>query len=287
MILADRVCSRFPEMRPLFAEAARFTLDGDVAAAIDAVKTDGAALHRALHLAKPPHRVVWMEFSGLVPTSGHVAGPGGMLQTGRGESAEGVRSTARDGIRVGYMIEDMGEVALHGGAYYALGCAFSKGDDVRRVPGAIGISPRGVQFDATVRDDFREALAVGAGHALRFFLLLNTRNRVVRIIEGPDLSRLNKQRRRKGKPDLLESRAVKLDLSRPIAQVIRRGGTPDHRTIAAHVVRGHFKLRASGIFWWSPFMRGGRGNAPPPDYDITASKPKAAARTADREAKSS
>jgi len=26
--------------------------------------------------------------------------------------------------------------------------------------------------------------------------------------------------------------------------------------MAAHYVRGHFKQRKSGVYWWSPFVRG-------------------------------
>jgi hypothetical protein len=29
----------------------------------------------------------------------------------------------------------------------------------------------------------------------------------------------------------------------------------------AHLVRGHFKVRRTGLFWWSPHVRG-KGEAP-------------------------
>lgn len=278
MLLADRVCAQHPEMRRIFTDAARFVLDADVAAAIDAVKTDGDAMHRALHLARPPHPITWIEFESVVPTVEYRVDDAGRLAVHRYADAEAIRQTAGGGIRVGIMAED------HDGIY-TLGVASCRRDRTVVVRGGIGITEGGVQYLAATGAQDRATLAAAAGMALRFFLLLNTRNRVVRIIDGPSMSKLNKQRRRKGKDDLLESQMVKLDLSRPIAQVIRRGGTPNHRAIAAHVVRGHFKLRSTGIFWWSPFVRGSRGNAPPPDYEITATNPKAAARAADREAK--
>jgi hypothetical protein len=35
-----------------------------------------------------------------------------------------------------------------------------------------------------------------------------------------------------------------------------RIGSDNPIDIQAHPVRGHWKLRSTGLFWWSPFIRG-------------------------------
>lgn len=86
-----------------------------------------------------------------------------------------------------------------------------------------------------------------------FLICLNSKN-LLRADPPDDLTKLNKARRRMGRPELLSFSTVKLSLS----QVMRRkelaaAGAGDVR---AHLVRGHFKLRKTGAFWWSPFVRG-------------------------------
>jgi hypothetical protein len=45
----------------------------------------------------------------------------------------------------------------------------------------------------------------------------------------------------------------------------------EHRELRAHFVRGHFKARKSGVFWWSPHARGdlSRGMVAK-DYEVRA-----------------
>jgi hypothetical protein len=84
-------------------------------------------------------------------------------------------------------------------------------------------------------------------------ICLNSRNLMRREPEE-DLSRLNKARRRLGRPPLLSFSNVKISLS---ASAVRRVGVDvNTNSLRAHLVRGHFKIRKSGVFWWSPFVRG-------------------------------
>jgi hypothetical protein len=84
-------------------------------------------------------------------------------------------------------------------------------------------------------------------------ICLNSRNLMKREPEE-DLSRLNKARRRLGRTPLLSFSTVKVSLS---ASATRRVGAQHNSTcLRAHLVRGHFKMRKSGVFWWSPFLRG-------------------------------
>jgi hypothetical protein len=83
--------------------------------------------------------------------------------------------------------------------------------------------------------------------------LLNSRNCVEK--EPADLSKQNKLRRLRGKPALLSYSTVKINLSKADARrATQQGATKDE--IRRHIVRGHFKLRKGGVFWWRPFLRG-------------------------------
>ena len=105
------------------------------------------------------------------------------------------------------------------------------------------------QRASTVIDDWNGEL----NFIFSFLISLNSRN-LLRVEAGEDLAKLNKARRRLGRPEFLSFATVQLSLS----QVMRRkemaaSGGGD---IRAHLVRGHFKLRKTGAFWWSPFVRG-------------------------------
>lgn len=60
-----------------------------------------------------------------------------------------------------------------------------------------------------------------------------------------------KMRRREKKP-LLSYSICKIDLKRRLSP----NPSSDHCPTRAHFVRGHFKVRSSGVYWWSPFIRG-------------------------------
>jgi hypothetical protein len=84
-------------------------------------------------------------------------------------------------------------------------------------------------------------------------MLLNTRNGVDR--EPADLGRLNAARVKRGSPPLLDHWTVTLRLSGGRSRALEHSGLSTHE-IRAHLVRGHFKVRKSGIYWWSPHIRG-------------------------------
>lgn len=83
--------------------------------------------------------------------------------------------------------------------------------------------------------------------------LLNSHN-TTQIVEGRDNTKLNKLRVRSGKHELLTFKTCRISprLKTRIASENDLRG----EGIRAHFVRGHFKIRKSGIFWWSPFLRG-------------------------------
>jgi hypothetical protein len=88
----------------------------------------------------------------------------------------------------------------------------------------------------------------GARFLLAVLALLNSKNVV-------DLSSGQRGRNAKpGKKPLLSYTICKINMRR------RLGTEGDHLSSSgacrAHFVRGHFKMRRSGVYWWSPFIRG-------------------------------
>jgi hypothetical protein len=85
-------------------------------------------------------------------------------------------------------------------------------------------------------------------------MLLNSRN-LAEHEPRPIAAKLNRARARSGKAPLLDYTHVRVRLTRALAA--RAGMAADARNPARlHLVRGHFKIRRTGIYWWSPFARG-------------------------------
>jgi len=86
-----------------------------------------------------------------------------------------------------------------------------------------------------------------------FLLLLNSRNSIVEQ-KRDDFSRLNRARAKNRKPPLKEFITTNVRLNR--VQSNKLNTTADRETARAHLVRGHFKVRKSGVYWWNAFPRG-------------------------------
>jgi hypothetical protein len=85
-------------------------------------------------------------------------------------------------------------------------------------------------------------------------MLLNSRN-MTAAEPRPVSEKLNKARAKSGKQPLLDHTHIRIRLSRAMAA--RAGEAADSRSpTRLHLVRGHFKVRATGVYWWSPFARG-------------------------------
>jgi len=84
-------------------------------------------------------------------------------------------------------------------------------------------------------------------------LLMNSRRAVEQKIN--DLSQLNRARLKRGKPPLLDHTITRLYLSQRRADNAERQGFTREQA-RQHLVRGHFKIRRTGVYWWHPFLRG-------------------------------
>jgi hypothetical protein len=129
-----------------------------------------------------------------------------------------------------------------------------------------GISPHGVGIISMVLSSANKAMIrdfttkwecdmQGEGGWVNCFLaMLNSKNPCVEHT-SVDLSRLNKSRRKLGRSEFLPYQRTRLAMSRSQARIAQARGI-DREAARAHLVRGHFKIRSSGVFWWSAFVRG-------------------------------
>lgn len=89
------------------------------------------------------------------------------------------------------------------------------------------------------------------GFLIATLALLNSKNAIE--VETTDLQKKNKCRARAGKVPLFSYHLICIP-SRYKHQHI--GSDRDGRELRAHFVRGHFKVRKTGIYFWSAFQRG-------------------------------
>jgi len=81
--------------------------------------------------------------------------------------------------------------------------------------------------------------------------LLNSRN--FTEFEDVDNTKLSAAREKRGKPP--RSSYVICKVQKRFAKSVA-GFTGGEADLRAHLVRGHFKRKKSGVYWWSPHMRG-------------------------------
>jgi hypothetical protein len=96
--------------------------------------------------------------------------------------------------------------------------------------------------------------AFDAPMILAFTLLLGARDLLPRQII--DHARLNRVRRKAGKPPLLEHIEVTAPIDRPASQTQAPIGSSSRVSPRLHHVRGHLVRRDSTVFWRSPHLRG-------------------------------
>ena len=83
--------------------------------------------------------------------------------------------------------------------------------------------------------------------------MMNSRNAIE--TRPVDLSALNKARAKKKRPQFLPYRTTHLRLSQAQTRAFR-AGLLSREEAGRHSVRGHFKVRKTGVWWWSQFERG-------------------------------
>lgn len=86
---------------------------------------------------------------------------------------------------------------------------------------------------------------------LASILLLNCHSSI--STTSPDLSKINKQRVLRNRRPFFSHSVVHI---KPSDKQISRTRGLSGPALRAHMVRGHFKCRKTGVFWWMPFLRG-------------------------------
>ena len=84
-------------------------------------------------------------------------------------------------------------------------------------------------------------------------ILLNSKN-ATQVSDPQTFDALNKKRKRFGKKPILSFSDVDVRIGSPSTA----GGqsSEERAAMRRHWVRGHFKVRKTGCFWWSPYARG-------------------------------
>lgn len=89
---------------------------------------------------------------------------------------------------------------------------------------------------------------------LAVMALLNAKNGATSEYR-PAPEKLNRARLKAGKTVLADFHQLTLRVG-PRAAGEPRGTAAERAAMRAHTVRGHFKIRRTGIYWWRPFIRG-------------------------------
>jgi hypothetical protein len=115
------------------------------------------------------------------------------------------------------------------------------------------VASRGRKVPQDVVQSWADDINGEPAFAEALLAVVNSRNLVKISDDDQDLTKINRARVKRGKPPMLQFRKVTVSLSRGATARSAKSGDG---SIPLHVVRGHFKVRKSGIYWWSPFWRG-------------------------------
>jgi hypothetical protein len=298
--------TQFSDFAPVHSEivaAPKFLLDEDFAALAASLKPDLPQLVRLLPHARLPFPTCWIEFANehrqdkLVfneplkpgqltvkrvgyflrsvrpdlsawaaylfrsfakPFDRHVstASHGELFDTGSGDVAAAMQKQIQ-----GYF-ETCEEAALPAALKHS-SCPIEPAFGVAEMQARIDqLSDAG---KATCAEDW-----AGEGTFLQACLiLLNTKN-VVEVLPPADNARLNRARAKNGRPPLFSFYTCRISRDHHAAAA-PGSGSVRAALCARQFVRGHFKARKSGVFWWSPHARGdlSRGMVAK-DYEVRA-----------------
>lgn len=113
-----------------------------------------------------------------------------------------------------------------------------------------------VDWSRTAQEDVvDQAIHLAAKYIIKLIAILNCKNLFFDITVEKVSETVNRKRAKKGKQPLYEHRVLDIDFCK---QGPGRSGLVggSGSAMRAHLVRGHFKQRKTGLFWWSPFARG-------------------------------
>lgn len=120
-----------------------------------------------------------------------------------------------------------------------------------------------LNLSADIKKDLDLMLSVYSIMILNFLLHLNTRNKRVSIYRPSNKyleTFVSKVHRPLFTYHILDIQNQDVVEIKSIAEVVALADYSSPASKRLHMVRGHFKQRTSGLYWWNPFMRGSREN---------------------------
>jgi hypothetical protein len=113
-------------------------------------------------------------------------------------------------------------------------------------------------------DDVRDEI----GPLLSALILMNSKNCVERQPYAPPPALIKARLKRGLKPPPLDHTIVNIHLSPSQARIAAAHGLT-REEMRQHKVRGHFKTRKTGVFWWCEYQRGDPAKKVEHDYRVT------------------
>jgi hypothetical protein len=272
---------RFERVQEKIRKSQKFILSREFAMAADGLVDNVVELHKVAPFCLLPFPLTWIECL-------HDDRPHWNPALGYGARPVNEEHHQREPHRVGFLLEQRGEFAgrwkvtlfwqmkgqpsdpdfssRNNGSIAAMlvDIRNDDGEEPLMAMSEVTFAEFGQALISTLMDeapDIARRLATYAiddwGGEFRYVLavlgLLNTRN--VATTEPVNYTRQNAKRARRGGRQLFSYNLLKV---RPNL-IARRSGQSDaeyHRDVRLHLVRGHVKRRASGIFWWNSHARG-------------------------------
>ena len=222
-----------PFLADQIKESMKFSLDHNVGDAIvKMASTPMETVIKALPFAKLPHKKIWVEYI----TRGDTSRTGWLMQ----ETKQGIVVCCSTSTK------KMGHIP----SFIVAPSTFLISKEGIHLLYAANIAPEAMPT-------ITKALMTQAKDCINLLLLLNSRSQVLTVEEPQeDYTKINRAKRRNGKPEKPSLHTIKFD----VARLVRKGlsATEAFADIAAALVRGHFKVRKTGVFFWSPFVRGAK-----------------------------
>jgi hypothetical protein len=99
-------------------------------------------------------------------------------------------------------------------------------------------------------DDVRDEI----GPLISLLILMNSKN-CVDVSKGIIAPKHNRARVKSGKPEFLGHSTIHIKLGKTNSNIAAAHGMTKEEA-RRHLVRGHFKIRKYGVYWWTPHLRG-------------------------------
>lgn len=243
--------------------AERFLLQRDaVTAAVNVSLTKPSSLIRGIGLCKAPYRSTWLEWamaaqmdaSGIPGQSGRcglLLHADETLMNGWGNIFFGAKPDGTPQLFPGFRFDYREQFDKSAPRAPEIPIPFSELSEsdqaaLRELATRHPMAGSAEGADAGVR--INQALI-----GMSFLMLLNSRNSVETVTV--DVSRINRARQKSGKAPFFTYRTVDLSFSKTQRNRVDALALSSEQK-RLHLVRGHFKVRTTGVFWWMPHVRG-------------------------------